>query len=291
MNLYGFTFVRNAITYDYPVVASIRSILPLCKEVIVAVGRSDDSTLELIQSIDPKKVRIIETEWDDNLRQGGQVLAEETNKALAAIPDDTDWAFYIQADEVIHENDHPAILAKLAEVNDDPSVEGLLFDYMHFYGSYHYYGASARWYQQETRIIRPHIGIYSYRDAQGFRKGENEKMQVARVNARVFHYGWVKSPPVMHHKTKDFNKLWHSDQWVKDRFEEQAAYDYKSNICSLKKFTDSHPRTMHERIAAMDWEFDYDIRMNKLRLKDQVKNWLNKHLNINLNYSNYKVIS
>ena len=40
MRVSGFTFIRNAIHYDYPIVEAIHSILPLCDEVVVAVGNS-----------------------------------------------------------------------------------------------------------------------------------------------------------------------------------------------------------------------------------------------------------
>lgn len=105
----GFTFIRNAVRFDYPIVEAIRSILPLCDEVVVAVGRSDDNTRELIEQIGSDKIRILDTVWDDALREGGRVLAEETNKAFAAVNPKADWCFYIQGDEVIHERDHPAI--------------------------------------------------------------------------------------------------------------------------------------------------------------------------------------
>lgn len=52
MKVSGFTFVKNAILYDYPIVEAISSILPLCDEVVVAVGKSDDNTLDLIRSIE-----------------------------------------------------------------------------------------------------------------------------------------------------------------------------------------------------------------------------------------------
>ncbi|NPA46577.1 MAG: glycosyltransferase family 2 protein, partial [Chlorobi bacterium] len=103
MKVTGFTFVRNAVILDYPVEESIRSVLPLVDDFVVAVGESDDNTLELIQNIDPEKIRIIRTRWDENLRREGKVLADETNKAFRAVPADSDWAFYIQADEVVHE--------------------------------------------------------------------------------------------------------------------------------------------------------------------------------------------
>ena len=76
MKVCGFSFVRNGIKFDYPFIEAIRSILPLCDEVIVAVGKSEDNTLEMIRSIDPR-VRVIETLWDETIRQGGEVFASD----------------------------------------------------------------------------------------------------------------------------------------------------------------------------------------------------------------------
>ena len=191
MKVSGFTFIRNAVLLDYPIVAAIQSILPLCDEVVVAVGNSTDDTLALIQNIDPK-VRIIQTTWDDTLRENGRVLAVETDKALSAIDPAADWAIYIQGDEVMHEADHPEILNAMTRFQDDQDVDGLLFDYLHFYGSYDYIGVSNNWYKKEIRIIKPGRGIYSFRDAQGFRKAPDEKLKVALAHAKVHHYGWVK---------------------------------------------------------------------------------------------------
>ncbi|MFZ9587333.1 MAG: glycosyltransferase family 2 protein [Crocinitomicaceae bacterium] len=217
MKVSGFTFIRNAIKLDYPIVEAIQSILPLCDEVIVALGQSEDDTLELIQSIDPSKIKIVETIWDDSLREHGAVLADETNKAFQAISSDSDWAFYIQGDEVIHEEDYEEIRAKMELYLADQEVDGLLFAYQHFYGSYDFIGASNNWYKNEIRIVRNSNEIYSYRDAQGFRKGDNQKLNVARIDARVYHYGWVKDPRAMQAKQTSFHKLWHSDEWLEKK--------------------------------------------------------------------------
>ena len=75
MKVTGFSFIKDAVICDYPIEEAIKSILPLCDEVIVAVGKSNDNTLELVRNIDPDKVKVIETVWDDNLREGGRVLA------------------------------------------------------------------------------------------------------------------------------------------------------------------------------------------------------------------------
>ena len=59
MTVSGFTFCRNAVKYDYPVVESIKSALPLCDEFIVNVGRCEDGTLELIRSIRDPRIKIV----------------------------------------------------------------------------------------------------------------------------------------------------------------------------------------------------------------------------------------
>jgi len=183
MKITGFTIIRNAIKYDYPVVEAITSILPVCDEFVVAVGNSEDGTLDLIKSINSDKIRIIETIWDDSLRKDGRVLAIETDKALAAVSDDTTWAFYIQSDEIVHEKDHQAIKDAMLAYKDDVLVEGLLFKYTHFYGSYKYVADSRKWYRNEIRIIRHTKKVASYRDAEGFRKNDNTRLKVKEVDA------------------------------------------------------------------------------------------------------------
>ncbi len=289
MKVSGFTVIRNAIKYDYPIVEAIQSILPLCDEVVVAVGNSDDNTLELIQNIDPK-IRIIETIWDDSLREGGRVLAVETDKAYAAISADSDWAFYIQGDEVIHEKYHPAILAAMQKYKGDLKVEGLLFNYKHFYGSYDYIGSSLSWYLDEIRIIRNRKDIFSYRDAQGFRKLPNQKLNIKKIDAYVYHYGWVKAPEVMQKKQESFHKMWHDDSWVEENVVKAVEFDYQSKIDQLKFFDETHPLVMQKRIADKNWKFEYDISYNKIRMKDRLKNLLRNYLNIDIRYKNYNKI-
>ncbi|MEY4659241.1 MAG: hypothetical protein RJB36_1007 [Bacteroidota bacterium] len=289
MKVSGFTFIRNAIKLDYPIVEAIQSILPLCDEVIVAVGQSEDDTLELIQSIDPSKIKIVETIWDDSLREHGAVLADETNKAFQAISSDSDWAFYIQGDEVIHEEDYEEIRAKMELYLADQEVDGLLFAYQHFYGSYDFIGASNNWYKNEIRIVRNSNEIYSYRDAQGFRKGDNQKLNVARIDARVYHYGWVKDPRAMQAKQTSFHKLWHSDEWLEKNIEDVEFFQYEDHINGLARFKGTHPRIMQARIDRLNWKFKVDPSRNKKSLKNKLKDVL-KFIGIDTNYRNYNQI-
>lgn len=290
MKVSGFTFVRNAITYDYPVVEAIQSILPLCDEVVVAVGNSEDGTLELIKSIDSPKIRIVETVWDDNFRTGGRVLAMETDKAFAAISPDADWAFYIQGDEVVHEKYHDTIRQAMQQYKDNPKVDGLLFHYKHFYGSYDYVGDSFRWYRREIRVVRNRKDIYSYRDAQGFRKGDDQKLQVKLIDAYIYHYGWVRDPRAMQGKQISFNRLYFSDEWIEANIAKQEEFDY-SGVDALALFDGTHPAVMQQRIASKNWKFDYDLSYRHFRLKDKVKMFIHKLTGYRIGeYKNYKIV-
>lgn len=275
MKVTGISFIRNAIKYDYPIVEAILSILPICDEFIVAVGNSDDETLTLIQNIDPQKIKIIQTTWDDHLREGGRVLADETNKALKEVSEDTDWVFYIQGDEVIHEKYLPAIQKAMQDNLKNQDIEGLLFNYLHFYGSYDYVGDSYQWYRREIRVIRNDQSIYSYKDAQGFRKANDQKLKVKLIDAFVYHYGWVKDPKAMQKKQENFNKYWHDDEWVNQNISKRDDFDY-SQIDMLKKFTGSHPKVMQNRIQQKNWHFDRDMSYNKLKFKDKLKKIIEK---------------
>ncbi len=289
MKVSGFTFIRNAIKYDYPVVEAIRSILPICDECVVAVGQSDDGTRALIESIDPEKIRIIDTVWDDSLREGGAVLAQETDKAFRALAPDADWAFYIQGDEVVHEDDLPAIKAAMERHMNDQRVDGLLFKYRHFYGSYDFIGASNKWYRHEIRVVRNRPDIHSYRDAQGFRKDPNLKLNVKQVEAWIHHYGWVREPGAMQRKLETFNKYYHDDGWMEKNIYQADAFAYEKHITQLERFKVTHPAVICPRIDRVNWHFDADPSFSKKRLKDHLKDLL-RMLGIDTNYRNYRII-
>jgi hypothetical protein len=289
MKVSGFTFVRNAVKFDYPVVEGIRSILPVCDEVVVAVGNSDDDTLGLIRSIGSSKIKIIETVWDDSLREGGRVLAVETDKAFDAISPDSDWAFYIQADECFHENDLPKIKAAMEKWKDDKRVEGLVFNHINFYGTYDYYADSRKWNKKEVRVVRNDKNIRSWKDAMSFRKN-GEKLKVKFVDALIFHYGWVKSPLTQQKKRESFHKLWHDDAYVKMNVE-APEFDY-SKIDSVAKFKGSHPNVMLERIKEQNWKFEFDkARAMRPSLRLRILNSIYQYTGIHIGeFKNYKRI-
>lgn len=304
MKVAGFTIIRNAIKFDYPVVEAITSILPICDEVIVAVGKSEDDTLQLIKNINSPKIKIIETIWDDSLRQGGKVLAIETNKAFDAIANDVDWCFYIQSDECVHEQDLPIIKEAMLRYKDDKTIDGLLFNYKHFYGSYDFIGSSLDWYSKEIRIIKNNKAIRSYKDAQGFRKIDdskrtlsgaevdtiNTKLRVKLINASIHHYGWVKPPKAQQEKQKQFHKMWHDDEWMKKNVSSANEFDY-SIVNHLHRFTGTHPKVMQQRINAVNWVFEFDESKIKLSFKSKLKLWVKNLTGWQMGeYKNYRLI-
>jgi glycosyltransferase involved in cell wall biosynthesis len=231
----GFTFVRDAIDQYYPVVESITSVLPICDEFLVAAGDSSDGTTELIRSIGDPKIKIIETVWDPAYYKQG------------------DWAFYVQADEVLHEDDLPRIGDCMRRWRNDRRVEGLLFDYIHFFADYDHYMTSHGWYRREVRIVRTGVGVRSWRGAQSFRRGD-QKIKVRPTGARIFHYGWVRPPRQMTRKSHTLVTL-HAGAQVADR-----AYPDKDGRA---RFTSTHPAIMRARIAAKDWEVRPSVRIER----------------------------
>jgi len=294
MKVSGFTFVKNAIKYGYPVVESITSILPVVDEMIVSLGDSEDDTNNLIASIGSPKIKMVHSVWDDSLREGGKVLAVETDKAIAATATDSDWLFYIQADEVVHEQYHKNIVDAMQKYKDDKRVEGLLFNYHHFYGSYKYIGDGRSWYSKEIRIIRNDKGIKSYRDAQGFRWEDNRKLNVKLIDAYIYHYGWVRNPLTMQKKAEGFGKLWAGEEGKKTEMKtekKEVAFDY-SQIDSVTLFKETHPAVMKDLVTKEDWNFEMDIKKKNFKnAKHRILYFLWQKFGWRpFEYSNYKRI-
>lgn len=257
MRVSGFSIIRNGVIYGYPFTEAIASILPLCDEFIVNVGISEDDTLACVKAINSPKLTIIEREWDMTLREGGLLISVETNHALAHCSGD--WCFYIQADEVLHEKYHPTVRAAMERYLHNPNVEALQFGYKHFYGSYDYYQDNFRnWYVKEARIIKRHPNIISWGDGMDFRHRDGTHLRVKRIDAEIYHYGWVRPPDVMYRKNVGFHRLFHNDDEHVKKIARPQELIY-NDLGHLKRFTDTHPAVMRERIAASTWTFDPKI--------------------------------
>ncbi|HVN84452.1 MAG TPA: glycosyltransferase [Candidatus Binatia bacterium] len=251
MRISGFSFVRNAIELYYPVVESIRSILPICDEFVVAAGDSTDGTTELLRTIADPKLRIIETVWDQNLFKRGAINAQQSNLALDACSGD--WCFYLQADEVIHESELPGLVDRMRTYLADARVEGMLFEYRHFFADYDHFHTGHAWYRREVRIVRNGIGARSWKSAQGFRKRDGRKLHVVPAGARMFHYGWVRPPRLMTRRRKAFLTIHEGPEAAQQKVPDaDASYDF-GLLRGRTRFTGTHPAVMDARIAEKDW--------------------------------------
>ncbi len=290
MRVSGFTFVRDAVRLRYPVVPAVRSVLPLVDELVVNVGVSSDGTLELVRGIDDPRLVVLESRWDESQLERGRVLAQQTDIALGRCTGDV--CLYVQADEALHEDDHPAVRAALARLHGDARLDGLLFDYVHFYGSFHTVGASRRWYRREVRAVRNRAGIRSWRDAQGFRKGEGEaarKLKVAPSGARMFHYGWVRPPHEQAVKLAEFERLYHGDAARERRLSRGFRYDPGEKV---RAFEGTHPAPMREWVAREDWAFEpRPQRLRRGHLREDLLDLVEAATGVRIGeYKNYELV-
>lgn len=275
MTISGFTYIKNGFEYGYPFLESIQSILPICDEMIVAVGESSDGTREAIEKLAPEKIKIIDTIWNMEARKNGKVFAQQANIAL----DNTkgDWAFHIQADEVIHEKDLSKIVHSIKANEDDKRVEGFILPFFHFWGSYDYIRTSRRIHKHEVRIFKKNGLVRSYADSQGFRKyssmeayenGEKgSKLRVKKIDAAVYHYNGVRTIEKQKKKMYMFDLL-HTQEATVDT----SAYnnfDYHQ-IDRVERFKGEHPKVMTDVIKKNNWDFKWNAKKAIWKLKDRI---------------------
>jgi glycosyltransferase involved in cell wall biosynthesis len=244
-NISGFTFIKNGLTLGYPILESVLSIESICDEVIINVGFDDEAcTIDdgtykyLTENLTASKYVFLKSWWDPKIKSSGLILSEQTNIALSKCR--SDFCLYIQGDECIHEDDLKFILEGVEKIKGHPAIDGLIFNYMHFYGNVDTYKYTRNLYRREVRLIKNHLGIKSWLDAQGFRKSDNSKMNATLISARIFHYGWARSEKVMKKKVKVFDTFYHGDNHERQNAKE---FQYERNW-GLKKFKQTHPKVM-----------------------------------------------
>ena len=242
MKISGFTIVRNAIKFNYPALESINSILPICDEFVVNVGDSEDDTLRLIKSVQSPKIRIIHNKWD--FSRGKEVLSHQTNLALKECKGT--WAFYLQSDEVIHENDLHSLKKMMDRYIGDESVEAFRFQWLHFYGSYFRYRIDSGWYQKQDRIIRNNGTIESVGDAYSFERIDKKPLKRKNTSTFLYHYGWVHDAQTMAQRRINAEKIGFT-QLRDDEREDDYSY---GNLNRFPVYFGAHPLVMQGRVSS-----------------------------------------
>ena len=256
MKVSGFTFLRNGQKLGYPFVASIRSILPIVDEFVIALGPCDDDTEKMLREIGDPKIRIIPTQWNERIQPGYSVkgFVYGQQKSIALFNCTGDWAFYLEADEVVHEADLPKIRATMEKYLDDPRVEALAFDYLHFYGNANTVVWSPGWYRSEVRIIRNTIPAWSsealfFNVVEGHKKSRYPR--AAHTGATIYHYGWVRSEAQMNLKAEAVHKYWEA------KLAPKADYS-QIDSTALKPFAGTHPKIVQDWLPKADGLFQAD---------------------------------
>jgi len=286
--LSGFTLVRNAIKLDFPIVPAIRSVLEVCDEVVVNVGKSDDDTRDLVASVKDPRVRILDTIWDFSKKN--EMIGMETARAMAACKGE--WGIYIQADEVLHEDGARELKARVRDWNDDPRVEGLLVKYLHFYGGFDTVATNRRWYRREVRCVRLGRDIRPYQGAQGFRVGPDYRKIGARpTDAVMFHYGWARPARAIREKYEASKVIY---PWSRERSEREQQRGYLEWLPLLKQFAGAHPRAAREWVAERTHDPERIIGPRAFRaehLRFYLSDWIERLTGARLfEFRNYRVV-
>ncbi|ATB70346.1 hypothetical protein SJPD1_2249 [Sulfurospirillum diekertiae] len=283
MKVSAFTFIKNGEILGYPFVESIKSILPIVDEFVVNVGQSEDDTLKIIQAIDSPKIRIIESHWNNNMKDRGYVYGQQ--KMIAQFNCTGDWAFYLEGDEVVHEEDLDKIYACMEKYKDDTDVEAIVFDYYHFYGNANSYLWSPAWYRKAPRIIKNSIRSYAP-DGLFWLVLDQNKIgrypKAVECGAKMYHYGWVRSEAQMNLKSEKVQQYWNKGH-------KTINYaDIDGSI--IQEFKGTHPKIVQEWLPKEKGVFQADKHhvLTKKEKKHRIMLTLENLFGLELSKKHYK---
>jgi hypothetical protein len=290
MKVSGFTFLRNGCKLGYPFVESLRSVLPIVDEFVIALGPSEDATEEKLRAIGDPKIRIIPTHWNERMRSDysikGFVYGQQ--KSIALFNCTGDWAFYLEGDEVVHEDDLPKIRAAMEKYLDDERVEAMVFDYIHFYGNANTYAWSPRWYRTAPRILRNTIPAWGPKGL-FFTVLDTQKKsrypRAAHSGATIYHYGWVRSEQEKDLKKSEVGRLGRSQPYAPKSY---AQVD----PATLRAFEGTHPRVVQNWLPNADGIFsaDANYRINSREKKHRCMLQLEKWFGLKFNKKHYTLV-
>jgi len=285
MKVSAFTFIKNGQILGYPFIQSIQSVLKIVDEFVINVGESEDDTLELIKSISSPKIRIIQSKWNESMQDRGYVYGQQ--KMIAQFNCTGDWAFYIEADELYHENDLEQIKNSMEVHLHDSNVEALAFDFYHFYGNSNSILNSPGWYRSEARIIKNSVRSYAPDGLFWLVLDSNKKGRYPRAKhtgVTCFHYGWIRSEDQMNLKSSKVQKYWGNQP-------EKIDYTQMDHLI-VNEFKGTHPKVILDWLVNDTGLFQVDLsyKLTNKQKKHRVMIKLEKYLNLELSKKHYKLV-
>lgn len=182
----GTQFVIDGLKYDYCFAESIRSLQEFCNEVVVIDAGSKDGTVEVLKTLENEKTKIIyldREEWDS--LHGWAKLNHFSNKAISELT--TEWNFYQQSDEVVHESCYKDIRQAI----EQPGIEAFLVTRINLWSTpFQMLNVTGNRNPCSTQVIR--LAKSNYMTG-----GDAESIyatpSAAYVNnIRLYHFGFVR---------------------------------------------------------------------------------------------------
>lgn len=285
MKVSGFTFIRNASLLGYPIRESIMSVLPICDEFVVNVGDSSDDTYEIVSSINDPKIRIIKSQWNEKMVTKGFVYAQQ--KMIAHYNCTGDWAFYLEGDEVVHEDDLQKIYGAMQKYLNDQEVEALVFDYIHFYCNQNTVLEGPGWLRRAPRIIRNTLRVYSP-DGLFFLVLDNNKKgrypKAALTHANIYHYGWMRQEEKFKTKVRSVSKYWNHDE---------KEFRYGSiDPYTVREFKGTHPSVMSTWLPKDPQTLTLDpaYRLTEKDIRQRIKSFIERLFKVDLSRQHFRLV-
>lgn len=285
MKASGFTFLRNAVINGYPFVESIESVLPLVDEFICAIGSSKDETRERVEEIRDPKIKIIDTDWNERMHDRGFVYGQQ--KMIAQYNCSGDWAFYLEGDEVLHEQEIPNIKKAMEDHLFDLEVEALYFNFLHFYGTPYQTGIAG--YRKAPRIIRNSIRTIAPDGLFWVVMDKNKRGRYPKAKyagGSIYHYGHCRRIDRMAEKLKQVGKYWGSDH------QDFTSYG-NIDIAELRQFDGCHPQIMQHWIqneAERAFQQSPDYQLSRRDLRNRVRFWLEDLMDTEISKKHFKAL-
>jgi hypothetical protein len=285
MKISAFTFIKNGQILGYPFLQSIQSILTIVDEFVINVGESEDDTLSMIKSLESPKIRIIESHWNDSMKDRGYIYGQQ--KMIAQFNCTGDWAFYIEGDEVYHEDELQKIKKSMELHLKDSNVEALVFDFYHFYGNTNSILNSPGWYRSEARIIKNSVRSYAPDGLFWLVLDSNKKGRYPRAKhtgASCYHYGWARSEDQMNLKVSMVEKYWGKEP-VKINYTQMD----KSII---QEFKGTHPKIIEDWLNNDKglYQVDSNYKPTKKQKKHQILIKIENFFGVNFSKKHYKLV-
>lgn len=221
MKISGVMPLRNAVKLGYPFELAIRSLRPLCDEVVVLVDpTSEDDTLARVRALTPDV--IVESAWDTE-NHAGHVNCEitiQTRKAIAATTGD--WIFSLQADEMLHESEIDQIRWEIEEA-DRHGITGIEFLRIYFYRTLTQ--VRVDWSIWMVRLFMQDRWKPDVDGAMRFDPcAANERRMPSA--AKIYHYSRVGDPHLIAERVRNLDRFFHAPETVQSG--DLPTYDFST---------------------------------------------------------------